>query len=107
MRPLKTADVFKLSGILRKLKLKKELAEMNVKDMTVEQFGLHLFLLLFENIDQAEKEITEFFADIAEMKPEEFKDMEIEKLGEFINELSQAPGLKNFFRSALKIAAEK
>jgi len=107
MRPLKTADVFKLSGILRKLKLKKELAELNMKDMTAEQFGLQLFLLLFENIDQAEKEITEFFADIAQVTPEAFKEMELEKLGEFINKLSQAPGLKNFFQSAFKIAAEK
>lgn len=107
MRPLKTADIFKLSGILRKLKLKKELAEMNVKEMTAEQFGLNLFFLLFENMDQAEKEIIDFFADIAGMKPEEFKEMGLDELGKFINELSNSPGIKDFFQSAFKISEGK
>jgi hypothetical protein len=103
MRKLKTSDVFRLSSIIRKLGLKKELASLN-KEQSAEAFGLQLFLLIFENMDQAEEEITTFFADVAEMKPDEFKEMDFEQLGKFIQDLRQTAGLADFFRLAFKTA---
>ncbi|SFJ83282.1 hypothetical protein [Thermoflavimicrobium dichotomicum] len=97
MRQLKTSDIFRLSSIIRKLNLKKELASLNAE--TPEKFGLQLILLLFENLDQAEEEISAFFADLAGKKPEEFKEMDLAELSQFIEELQEVQGLKDFFRS--------
>lgn len=100
MRQLKTSDIFRLSSIIRKLNLKKELASLNTKN--AEQFGLQFFLLLFENLDQAEDEITSFLADLSGKKPEEFKEMSLEELAKFIEKLRQVKGLGDFFRSLFR-----
>ncbi|MBH8601188.1 hypothetical protein [Thermoactinomyces sp. CICC 23799] len=100
MRQLKTSDIFRLSSIIRKLNLKKELAALNAKEP--EKLGLQLFLLLFENLDQAEEEITSFFADLAGKTPDQFKEMSLEELGQFMDELRQVKGLGDFFRSLFK-----
>lgn len=100
MRQLKTSDIFRMSSIIRKLNLKKELAGLNPQEM--ERFGLQLFLYLLENLDQAEDEITAFFADLSGKTPDEFKDMSLDELGQFIDELRQVKGLGDFFRSLFK-----
>lgn len=107
MRNLKTEDIFRLSAIIRKLNLKKELTKIaNGKDISAELYGAQLFLLIFENMDQAEEEICEFFADIAEMPSSEFRTMGIEKLGQFIYDLRSMPGVADFFYLAFKTTKE-
>jgi hypothetical protein len=106
MRKLKTQDIFRLSAIVRKLNLKKELQTLATEGMSAEQYGIQLFLLLFENMDQAEEEICSFFADIAEMSVEDFRAMDLGQLGQFIAELREEKGLSDFFQLAFKTATQ-
>lgn len=104
MRNLQTKDIFKLAGIIRKLNLKKEVMDLKAESEAPELFGAKILLILFENIDKAEKEIASFFADIGEMSTDEFLAMDLEQLGKFIEELKGQPGLDSFFQSAFKAA---
>lgn len=111
MRKLQTQDIFKLAGIIRKLDLKKNIGSILAplvqggknQDKLAEEVGFNLILTIFEYMDQAEDEITEFFASIAEVSPEEFRQMDLMQLGQFIDDLRQQSGIVDFFQLLSKM----
>lgn len=111
MRKLQTQDIFKLAGIIRKLDLKKNIGSIltplvqggKKQDKLAEEVGFNLILTIFEYMDQAEDEITEFFASIAEVSPEEFRQMDLMQLGQFIDDLRQQSGIVDFFQLLSKM----
>jgi hypothetical protein len=96
LRNLKTADIFKMSKILKKMGLKVDAGE----GKTQQQVGAELILSVFENIHMAEAEVNEFLADLAGMKAAEFAELPIEQTMEIMAEFKQIPGLASFFKTA-------
>jgi hypothetical protein len=97
LRKLKTSDIFKMSKILKKMGLKKEL---NIKDKSQEEVGAELIITVFENLYLAEKEVNEFLADVSGMSLDEFENLEIEKVMEIISEFKNTSGISSFLKSA-------
>jgi hypothetical protein len=106
IRKLKTLDVFKLTSIIRKIGVRQELTAVpkpkSGKGEDAEGYGIQLIMVIVENLDKAEDEISTFFGDLCGKTPEQFKEMSIEELGEFIAALREVKGLGDFFRSAFK-----
>jgi hypothetical protein len=101
LRKLKTTDMFKMSKILKKMNLKKEI---NVKDdegktKKQEQVGVELFISALENIHLAENEVMELMSDMAQVTKEEL-DNDPEKFFEIIKEFKSMPGVSNFLKQA-------
>jgi hypothetical protein len=108
LRNLKTADIFKMSKILKKMGLKVDTTFKEIdstgkeitKDKSQQQVGAELILSVFENIHMAELEVNEFLADLAGMKAAEFAELPIEQTMEIMAEFKQIPGLASFFKTA-------
>jgi len=102
LRTLKTSDIFKMSKILKKMNLKKEINIVNEdgETKTQSQVGVELVITAFENIHLAEDEVNEFLAELVGMKKEEFAELEIEKAFKIIEEFKSMPGIKNFLKRA-------
>ena len=101
LRKLKTTDIFKMSKILKKMNLKREI---NIKTdggqtKTQEQVGVELVISAFESIHLAENEVMEFMSDMAQITKEELEN-DFEKFFEIIKEFKSIPGLSNFFKQA-------
>jgi hypothetical protein len=113
IRELNVKDIFKLTSIIRKMGIRKELLAVpkpkkedgDTKD-TAEGYGIQLIMVVLENLDQAEKDICSFFGDLCGKSADEFKAMSLKELGEFIAELRKVEGLGDFFQSAFKTATE-
>lgn len=97
LRKLKTSDIFKMSKILKKMGLKKEL---NIKDKGQTEVGAELIITVFENLYLAEDEVNLFFADLVGMSIDEFKELEFEKVIEIIAEFKNISGISSFLKSA-------
>ena len=95
LRNLKTSDIFKMSKILKQMKLK-----IDVKDKTQSQVGAELIVAVFENLHLAEDSVNEFLADLSGMKKEEFANLEFEKAMEIIKEFKSIPAIASFFKQA-------
>jgi len=74
--------------------------KVDTKDKTQEQVGADLILTVFENIHLAEQEFYEFFGDLCNKTPEEFKKLPFEETLEILKEFKKIPGINNFFRQA-------
>lgn len=108
IRELGTKDFFTLSKIIRKMAIRKELQSIEVSDKSDEvQYGIQFVMILLENMDRAEDEISAFFGDLIGITAEEFKNMNLDQLAEFISELKQVKGLGSFFTSLFKMEMTK
>lgn len=108
MRDLVFGDVFKMSAVVRKMGIRKELSSLKdtMKNGTNEEVGFQILGILLENMDKAEKEIIQFIADVGEMKPEEAKAMKIGEMKQFFTDLANQGDFKDFFRLASEKAKE-
>lgn len=114
MRSFITKDIFTLSRLIKKLDIAKDIQAAIVKitnknknDDSLNALGVELFMALFDCLDRGEKDLVAFFADLAEVTPEEFQNMTLKQLGEFIHELKNMEGLTDFFTLAFKTAKLK
>ena len=97
LRKLKTSDIFKMSKILKKMGLKKELS---IKDKSQEEVGAELILSIFENLYLVETEVNEFLADLTGKTVAEFEELGFEEVMEIINEFKNMSGISSFLKSA-------
>jgi len=97
LRKLKTSDVFKMSKILKKMGIKKEI---DLKDKTQVETGVELIITIFENLYRAEDEVNIFLADLLRVTKEEFEEFEIDKIMDIIEEFKEIIGITSFLRSA-------
>lgn len=100
MRALKFNDVYKMSRILKKIKVSEEI---NLEGKTQTEVGVELVMGIFENADKAQKEINEFFGDLTEMSGEEFGELPPEEFMKHIEDFKNQPGVKDFFNAAGKL----
>lgn len=104
MRDLKTNDVFAMSRIIKKMKLKDEIKVPEVEGKTQEQvgaeFGLTLAYLVAENIGAAQKEVNEFMGSLVGRTGEEFGELPITETLKYFEEFRKIPGIANFFKQA-------
>lgn len=112
MRQLKTKDIFSLSRLIKKLDIAKDIQatfmKINTKNKdSTKELGIELFMLLFDCLDRGETELVEFFADLAEVTPDEFQQMNMKELGQFIYDLKNMEGLNNFFTLVFKTGTAK
>lgn len=92
MRNLELRDVFTLSRILKKMQLK-----IDTKGFSAEELGNNLLFQFIENIGEAEKEVTEFLADLKGIDVERLRSSSIEEVFAMIDEFKELPGLNTFF----------
>ena len=95
MRELGWKDVFTVSRILKKMQIRFEYQE----GMTMEQMGTRFFQAFLENIGDAEKEVTAFFADLKGIKPAVLEAYNMKETMEVIKEFKELPDLQAFFTS--------
>ena len=100
MRNLVFDDVFKMSEIMKKIKLKDDL---DIAGMTVDEAGQELIMVIMENIHLARKEINEFMGGLNEMSAEEFSKLSLDQAMSCFNELKNQPGIQTFFKSASRL----
>lgn len=109
LRNLRTTDIFIMSKILAKMNLK--ITPEKAKSMSIqslEQAGIEFFKMALENLHLAEKEITEFIADLAGMKPEDFSEHELdEEWLDILEGIKDLKGIKLFFERAVKLTVTK
>lgn len=111
MRKLITKDIFTLSRIIKKMNIKKEIAEV-AKDVTgfsAEEkvkaeatMQTSLVLIFIENLGSAEQEIYSLLADVTGSTEKEIEGMDLSLLIPLIKELFNQEGIGSFFSSALK-----
>lgn len=95
MRELKTADVFKMSKILKKMDIK-----IDVEGKTQAQVGGELILKIGENLHLAEQEVNEFMGSLIDIPAKEFAELPLTKTFEYFEEFKNMPGIGNFFKFA-------
>lgn len=96
MRPLKNPDIFKMSRILKKLKIK---VEVNDKT-TQQQMGVQMIQQVAENLHLAEDEVNAFLADLVGIDVKEFAELPIEDTIKIIGLFKEQKGLASFLSSA-------
>lgn len=110
MRELKNKDLFKLSKILKKIKIKIEVeteemvngkAEKVVKSQS--QLGAEMILAMLENISLAEREVNDFMAGLLGITENEFAEMPISETMKHFNELKEMDGFVDFFKFASQL----
>jgi len=108
MRKIKTKDVFKLARLIKISGTKEELTEIlgASKSQDASEIGLKAIMTLITACgeEETEKGIYELLADIAEKKPTDIENMELEELSTFLKEISEQNNLSNFFDTAVKSA---
>lgn len=94
LRNIKGSDIFIMSKILKKMKLKPEVQP----GMTQQQLGVDLFVLVLENLHLAQNEINEFMADLAGMTKEEFASLDIVDTMEVFAKFKEQKGVQVFLK---------
>ena len=97
MRALKFNDVYKMSKILKKIKVSEEI-ELEGKTQT--QVGVELFSGVIENLDKAQSEINEFLGELVGISGEEFGNLPPDEFVKHIEDFKNQPGLDVFFKVA-------
>src|SRR5690625_5185951 len=103
MRNLNTMDLFKMAKIVRNAKIKEKIKEIGFTDETSE--NEMIVSLIFEavtSIPEAEKEILEFLADIAQVSVEELKNDEFDLLLQIIDHLKAQEKFVTFLKQAFR-----
>lgn len=99
MRSLKFTDVFTVSRILKKMQIKPNFSA----DHTQESLGAEIIIKFFENLGDAEEEVTSFLADLKGMSKEDFQKLSFEESAKVLQEFKEMPGLKGFLDSVTKL----
>lgn len=103
MRNLKTKDLFTIAKIINKAKIKEKIKDIGLSDSATDiELYVSLFFEAIVSVPDAEKEIYEFLADIAGVKPKEIENDEFELLPKIIEHLKGQENLVNFFKQAFK-----
>lgn len=100
MRVLKFNDVFKMSKILKKIKVGDE---VNLDGKNQTEVGVELFMAIFENLDKAQSEVNDFLGELVGITGEEFGNLPIGDSLKHIEEFKKQPGLGAFFKAAGKL----
>lgn len=116
MRKIQLQDVMTLSKILKKTKMKEELAAVfekakktaknkNVKEADLQQIGMDIIFLLLESAGDAEDLIYKLLDDIFETDKlnKSVKEMNIDEVITYIMQLAKENDLVSFFKSAGKL----
>lgn len=111
IRKLITADLFKLSRIIKKMDIKKDIEGLardtsglsdEEKKKAEQQLKIDLTLLFVENIGNAEQECYKLLADLSGKKPDEIEKQPPEDTLNVLKELFQQEGFDSFFSTAVK-----
>ena len=104
MRKIKTKDVFKMARIIKLSGAKDELADTLRTSQSsgagdAGQIGVDLIMTLCSacGSENIEKELYELIGDIAEMKPTEIRDMDLDVLIDLFKEIGELNNLSDFF----------
>lgn len=123
MRKLNLKDVFRLAEIIKKAKIRSELAalvssvsaenaaktdksgdfgEKGAKnaEKIAEKVGISFILLLIEAAPAVEREVYELVASIKGVEPEQVQAMTLDEIAGFCREVAQNNDLRGFFSSA-------
>lgn len=107
MRPLQTKDMFAMSKILKKMKLRNEVKEVlsgleKSKDIEAQQkeLGAKLILLIAENLHSAQDEVNSFLASLVGLDAKTFDELPIEDTFKIFQLFKEQKGLVNFFKLA-------
>nr|WP_309099068.1 hypothetical protein [Fredinandcohnia onubensis] len=98
MRALKTADIFKMSKILKKMNIKFELDS----EVTQEAMGIQLIQKVVENLHLAEDEVNEFLGNLVGLEAKKFSELPIEDTLQIISLFKGQKGIVNFLKLAGK-----
>ncbi|MBU3098386.1 MULTISPECIES: hypothetical protein [Clostridium] len=111
MRTLKTADLFSLSRILKKMNVKKDIKEIakNVTGLAKEdkakaeqEMQIDLMMIFIENIGVAEKEIDKLLGDLTGKTAKEIEELGLTELIDLFKELMAQEGVGSFLSQAVK-----
>ena len=91
MRPLIMSDVYKMSRILAKMKLK-----LNTKGKEQEEVGTDLILSITENLHHAEQEVNDFLGGLIGVTGEEFGNLGLLESRKYIEEFKNLEGVQDF-----------
>lgn len=97
MRELKTADIFKMSKILKKIDI-----TIDAEGKSSMQLGAEIILGAIENFHMAEKEITAFLADLIGITPKQFGELPITETMKYMEQFKELEGIESFFKLAGK-----
>lgn len=98
MRPLMTADIFKMSKILKKMDLKLKFENK----ASQEEVGVMLIQKILENLYLAEEEVNSLLAGLLGITTEEFSELPIQDTIEVFNQFKDQKGIINFLKLAGK-----
>lgn len=98
-RSLVTSDLFRMSRILKKMDLDIKVKE----DSSQEEVGINLIKSILENMHLAEKEIADWCSGLIDITPEEFLNMDLEELINFIHGLVNDEKFKKLFQMASQL----
>ncbi|MFT8312961.1 MAG: hypothetical protein ABF633_01755 [Clostridium sp.] len=111
MRKLKTADLFSLTRIIKKMNIKNEIKAL-AKDVTglsdedklkaKDSINIDLILLFVENIGNAEKEIYKLLSDMSDKTVKEIENQSPIKTVEMIQSIFEDEEIESFLKLALK-----
>lgn len=111
MRNFKTADLFTMSRILKKMDIKKDVVAL-AKDISglsaegkkqeEEKLKVNLTMLLVENLGNAEQECYKFLADLSGKKPVDIENQSIRETTDMIKEILSQDGFESFLSTAAK-----
>lgn len=99
MRDLIMQDVYKMSKILKKMGLKPQINDGE----SVEQVGLGILLLVFENLHMAQDEVNDFMGSLVGITGDEFGKLPFDEGSKHLEEFKNKPGIVNFFKSARRL----
>lgn len=95
VRKLKFSDLGLASKIIKKLQLR-----VDNTSGSIEQLGASLFLKLLENYNIVENEVAEFMSKLIEgMSKDEFLNLELKEVLEYIDLIKKDEGLKVFLKT--------
>ena len=98
MRPLKTSDIFAMSKILKKMKIKFEVE----KGISQEAMGVQMIQKILENLHLAQHDVNDFLADLVGITGKDFNDLPITDTIKIIGLFKEQPGLVDFLKLANK-----
>ncbi len=100
LRKIKFGDLGAASKIIQKLGLRIE----GNGSSSLEEIGASLFLVLIEKYHIVENDVAQFMSNLIEdMTKEEFLDLNLDEVLEYIEELKKDEGLSRFLRILEKL----
>lgn len=109
MRKLNLNDAFKAAEIIRKAKIREELAELLADSGKQGQMklGASVVLMLIEKAPDVQEELCGFIASLKGCGAADVRDMPLEDIVKFARELAEENDLAAFFSSAASSAASR